>query len=92
MEFCRGCDVLFHDSEYVEGEYNEKITWGHSVYKDSLRLALEAGVKQFGLFHHNQNRTDDAQDEIVADCHRIIREKNSPLQCLAISQGLEFTL
>ncbi|MBF0537033.1 MAG: MBL fold metallo-hydrolase [Nitrospirae bacterium] len=92
LEFSRGADVLFHDSEYVEEEYGEKITWGHSVYKDSLTLAIEAEVKRFGLFHHNQNRTDDAQDDIVLDCHRIIKEKDSPLECFAVYQGLELTL
>ncbi len=92
VEFSRGADVLFHDSEYVEEEYGEKITWGHSVYKDSLRLAIEAQVKQFGLFHHNQNRTDDAEDEIVLDCQRIIKENNSPLNCFAVYQGQEIIL
>ena len=89
LKFSEGADLLVHDSEYREEEYKITKMWGHSVYKDSLRLALEAGVKSFGLFHHNQERSDDAVDEIVADCHRIIDEKGSNLDCFAMYEGQE---
>ncbi|MBF0318281.1 MAG: MBL fold metallo-hydrolase [Nitrospirae bacterium] len=91
-DFAANADLLFHDSEYMEEEYEAKKTWGHSIYKDSLRLAIESGVKSFGLYHHNQNRTDDEQDAIVEDCQRIIARKNSPLKCFAVYQGMEIVL
>ncbi|MBF0564072.1 MAG: MBL fold metallo-hydrolase [Nitrospirae bacterium] len=92
VEFCKGADLLFHDSEYVEDEYEEKKTWGHTAYKNSVRLAIEAQVNRFGLFHHNQNRTDDEQDEIVYDCRRILKAQNSHVECFAVYQGMEITL
>jgi hypothetical protein len=55
-------------------------------------LALDANVKQFGLFHHNQDRSDAALDEIVEGCHGIIEEKNATLQCFAVYTGMEITL
>ncbi|MBF0516666.1 MAG: MBL fold metallo-hydrolase [Nitrospirae bacterium] len=91
-EFCADADLLLHDSEYIGEEYDEKRTWGHTIYNDALRLAIESGVKSFGLFHHNQNRTDDAQDAILEDCQRIIAEKRSTLNCFAVYQGMEIAL
>ena len=92
VEFSANSDLLIHDSEYTEEEYKMTKGWGHTVYKDALRLALDANVKQFGLFHHNQDRSDAALDEIVEDCHGIIEEKNATLQCFAVYAGMEITL
>ncbi len=92
LEFSAGADLLVHDSEYTEENYKITKMWGHSVYTDSLRLAMEAGVMKFGLFHHNQERSDEAQDAIVEDCKRIIQEKDSYLECFAMQEGQEIQL
>lgn len=88
LRFCEGADLLFHDSEYTAEEYKTTKTWGHSVYNDSLRLALEAGVKQFGLFHHNQERTDADLDQIVQDCRHIVQNQGARLECFAVHEGM----
>jgi ribonuclease BN (tRNA processing enzyme) len=82
-----------HDAEFTDEEYNKRTkTWGHSVYRDALRLALEARVRKFGLFHHNQERSDEGVDEIVADCRKIVSSSNEKLECFAVHQGLEIEL
>ncbi|MBM4270677.1 MAG: MBL fold metallo-hydrolase [Deltaproteobacteria bacterium] len=91
-DFSAGADLLVHDAEYTEEEYKKTKTWGHSVYKDSLGLALDAGVKKLGLFHHNQERSDDAVDLIVEDCRRIVKNNHTNLECFALSQGMEVKL
>ena len=53
---------------------------------------MEAGVKRFGLFHHNQDRSDQALDGMVEDCRRIIKEKGSKLECFAVAAGTEIEL
>ncbi len=92
VEFSRGADFLIHDTEFKREEYKLTKTWGHSVYNDALNLALEAGVKKFGLFHHNQERTDNELDKIVQDCQSIIKDHSSNLECFALSSGMEFQL
>jgi ribonuclease BN (tRNA processing enzyme) len=92
-DFSAGADLLVHDAEFTEEEYNKRTkTWGHSVYRDALRLALEARVRKFGLFHHNQERSDEGVDEIVADCRKIVSSSNEKLECFAVHQGLEIEL
>lgn len=92
VEFCRGADVLFHDAEYTPEEYPVRATWGHSTYTTALDLALTAGVKQFGLFHHNQDRSDAEIDAMVEDCRAIIQSRNSALECFGVVQGMEISL
>jgi len=88
--FAKGADLLVHDAEYRPRDYRLTRTWGHSVYKDALRLGLDAGVNRLGLYHHNQERTDTAVDEIVADCRKIIADR--PLECFAVHQDMEIVV
>ena len=88
--FALGADLLIHDAEYCPREYRMTRAWGHSVYTDALRLALDAGVRRLALYHHNQERTDDAVDEMVADCRRIAAGR--PLECFALGQDMEIVV
>ncbi len=92
LDFVRNVDLLIHDSEFTEQEYETSKRWGHSLYKDALKLAMEAQVKKFGLFHHNQDRTDLAIDEMVQNCRDIIHKNGAQVECFAVSEGLEINL
>jgi phosphoribosyl 1,2-cyclic phosphodiesterase len=92
VSFASGADMLVHDAEFTAEEYAHTKGWGHTVYDDAVRLALDAGVKKLGLFHHNQDRDDEGVDRIVEDSRRIIAEHNSSLSCFAVSQNMEITL
>jgi phosphoribosyl 1,2-cyclic phosphodiesterase len=88
--FAEGADLLVHDAEYLPEEYLQTRTWGHSVYTDALSLALDAGVAQLGLFHHNQDRTDQGIEEMVKECRRVAAGR--PLSCFALHQDMEIVL
>ena len=92
MKFSAGADLLIHDAEYTPDEYNAQEEWGHSTYVDALDLAFEAGAKQLGLFHHNQDRFDPEIDMIVEDCNRRIEEKGKSLKCFAVGNDMAFML
>jgi phosphoribosyl 1,2-cyclic phosphodiesterase len=92
LNFSSNADFLIHDAEFTEEEYKRTKRWGHSVYKDALRLALEARVKMFGLFHHNQERTDAELEVIVKDCRGIIKSNKGNLECFALCQETEIKL
>lgn len=92
VDFCAGADLLVHDAEYTPEEYPGRRRWGHSSFSDALELALQAGVKSLGLFHHNQERTDGEVDGIVGRCRRILQEKGAHLECFAVRQDMEISL
>jgi ribonuclease BN (tRNA processing enzyme) len=87
VEFCHGADLVFHDAQYTEEEYQITRGWGHSTYADATQLALDANVKSLGLFHHDPDRTDDALDRHVDFCREMAARARSPLQCFAASEG-----
>ncbi|MDA8422565.1 MAG: MBL fold metallo-hydrolase [Nitrospiraceae bacterium] len=92
LRFAAGADVLIHDAEYTAEQYKLTKGWGHSLYTDALRLAQEAAVKQFGLFHHNQDRSDSELDHMVADCRSIAGTGKNGIHCFALSAGMEIDL
>lgn len=92
VAFCRDADLLVHDAEFTEKEYEHTRGWGHSTYRDALRLALEAGVKRFGLFHHNQDRHDQDLDLIIEECRNRAKAEGSDLDCFGITQDTELIL
>ncbi|MBI5809756.1 MAG: MBL fold metallo-hydrolase [Deltaproteobacteria bacterium] len=92
VKFVKGADMVFHDAEYKRAEYKKTVGWGHSVYLDTLKLAMDAGVKSLGLFHHNQDRTDKEVDGIVTECRKIIARKGGKMKCFAVAAGMEIKL
>jgi phosphoribosyl 1,2-cyclic phosphodiesterase len=88
--FARGADLLIHDAEYRPEDYPQTRTWGHTVFTDALRLALDAGVSRLGLYHHNQDRTDQAVDEMVEQCRKTAAGRS--LECFAVHQDMEIIL
>jgi len=92
VNFSSAADLLIHDAEYTEEEYKTYRTWGHSAYPDALKLALDARVKKFGLFHHNQERTDTAVEEMVTSCRQIIQNHGVRLECFGVYEGMEISI
>ncbi len=92
LNFVQSADLLIHDAEYTEKEYEKTRGWGHSSYPDALKLALNAGVKKLGLFHHNQERVDDEVELIVDECQKEIARHETQLDCFAVRQGARLFL
>lgn len=92
IDFAKDASLLFHDAEYTDEEYQSKKGWGHSSVSDVLDLAVKANVGQLGLFHLNQDRTDDQMDDILRGCNRFFKDKNISTTCFGVSHDFEITL
>jgi ribonuclease BN (tRNA processing enzyme) len=92
IEFCQGVDLLLHDAQYTEEEYKFTRGWGHSNFGDATDLAIEAGVKSLGLFHHDPDRTDNDLDRQVEFCQERIHQKDGKTECFATAEGMEIEL
>jgi phosphoribosyl 1,2-cyclic phosphodiesterase len=92
QEFSADVELLVHDAEYTKEEYEFNEQWGHSTYTTALKLAINAKVKQLGLFHLNQDRTDQDVDGIVDTCQQVVAEMGSNLKCFAVGADMTFTL
>lgn len=74
--FFRGADLLIHDSQYTEKEYQaSKVGWGHSSFERAINSAHKAGVKRLLLFHHDPNRGDTELQELEMRYQSMVRGK-----------------
>jgi len=71
-DYSRNADILIYDAQYTPEEYEQHRGWGHSTWREAVKLAHEAGVRQLILFHHDPLRTDSQVDAIVRDAQREI--------------------
>lgn len=56
--FMREADLAVYDCTFDDDEFASRRGWGHSTWQEGLRLAAAANVTQFGIFHHEPERTD----------------------------------
>ena len=92
VDSCRGADLLFHDAQFTDEEYASTRGWGHSTYSDAVDLAIEAGVKRLGLFHHDPNRTDDDVDRQVDWSRERIQKSGAEIECFGCAEGSEMVV
>lgn len=60
----RQADMLIHDAQYTQEQYERHVGWGHSSIEDAIRFAVLAEVRQLILFHHDPQHTDDDLDRL----------------------------
>ncbi len=65
----RGADVLIHDSQYTDEEYEAKPGWGHTSHSQLLDFAALCEVGSVVTFHHDPSHDDgmldDVHDELI---------------------------
>jgi phosphoribosyl 1,2-cyclic phosphodiesterase len=91
-DFCRGADLLIHDSQYTDADLPEKHGWGHSTAAQARELAAAAGVGHLVLFHHDPDRTDDALDALQAESDAWFAAHAPAVRCTVAREGLTLTL
>jgi phosphoribosyl 1,2-cyclic phosphodiesterase len=59
-------DVLLHDAQYSEDEYEERIGWGHSSVPDAVAFARAVKARRLLLFHHEPTHSDARLEDLEA--------------------------
>ena len=54
----RSADIVLHDAQYLEEEYDTKIGWGHSSVDHAVAFCRAVDARQLVLFHHDPDRSD----------------------------------
>jgi len=55
-----GADLLLHDAQYFEDEYEQKIGWGHSSVETAVEFTSAVGARRLVLFHHEPAHSDES--------------------------------
>lgn len=53
-----GADVVLHDAQYLQEEYDTRIGWGHSSVDQAVAFCGAVDARQLVLFHHDPDRSD----------------------------------
>ena len=88
LDLIRDADILIHDAQYTPEDYQKKRGWGHSCYIDTINMAIDAGVKELYLYHHDPNYDDKAIEAIYKHADQIIRIRNSSMKCHIAKEGM----
>ncbi|HMI22722.1 MAG TPA: MBL fold metallo-hydrolase [Gaiellaceae bacterium] len=65
-------DILLHDAQYFEDEYEERIGWGHSSVSDAVAFARAVGARRLILFHHEPRHTDVSLERLEARARSLV--------------------
>jgi phosphoribosyl 1,2-cyclic phosphodiesterase len=80
-------DIFINDAQYTPEQLaTTRRGWGHSSWKEGVRIAREVGAKTLVLFHHDPDSTDRMVDTIL----RNAREEFDSV--FAASEGMVITL
>ena len=66
VELATEVDVLFHDAQYTDAEYPDKVGWGHSSLPDFAAFVRRTEPGRALMFHHDPEH-DDATLEAMRD-------------------------
>jgi phosphoribosyl 1,2-cyclic phosphodiesterase len=92
VRFVEGADLLIADGQYTDQEYPKKIGWGHARTNTVADLALQAGVKQCAIFHHDPMQTDEAVDDKVMAARERVESHGGKLVIFGAREGLEIKI
>lgn len=88
FDLMRGVDLLIHDAQYTDEEYESRVGWGHSTLSQTVALASKAGVKTLVTFHHDPEHSDEMLDALL---HEALKEE-PPLELVPGRAGSAFEL
>jgi phosphoribosyl 1,2-cyclic phosphodiesterase len=64
IAFAKDCDLLVHDAQYDDDEYQTRMGWGHSTVQQALSNAIQIKPNKVLLTHHDPSRSDSEIQEI----------------------------
>ena len=73
-----GADVVLHDAQYLDEEYEAKIGWGHSSVDDAVAFCRAVDARRLVLFHHEPERSDSALELLQARARELTGSEQAP--------------
>jgi phosphoribosyl 1,2-cyclic phosphodiesterase len=92
VRFVADADLLIADGQYLDDEYPKKVGWGHARATTAIDLAVQAGVKQLAVYHHDPMHTDEVLDAAIETCRERSQRFGSSLVVFGAREGVELKL
>jgi phosphoribosyl 1,2-cyclic phosphodiesterase len=85
----RDADLLIHDAQYGDDEYETHVGWGHSTMSQAMRFATMVRARRVVTFHHDPAHDDASLDALV---DRTQAECECDVDLVAGTEGATFTV
>lgn len=86
-DLARDADVLIHDAQYTDDEYQNRVGWGHSTLQHAVGFAGQMGARELVTFHHDPEHSDVLLDELHSGAKG---QADAPLQISPGRAGATF--
>ena len=87
-ELCADVDLLIHDAQYTDDEYEQRVGWGHSTFDQALAFAELVRARHLVTFHHDPSHSDAMLDDLADE----IRQRRLPFAFTPGIEGATFRL
>jgi phosphoribosyl 1,2-cyclic phosphodiesterase len=71
-------DLLLHDAQYFQDEYDERLGWGHSSVSSAVAYAEAVGAKRLVLFHHDPAHSDETMRKLETEARSLVEDGEDP--------------
>ena len=86
-----GADIFINDAQYTPEQLELHRGWGHSSWREGVRIAIAAGVRNLVLFHHDPDSSDKAIDGILRDARAEFENTWAAAEGMVMTLGEERT-
>ena len=83
VSLSRGVDLLIHDSQYTDAQYEARVGWGHTTFDRAVEFAELSRASRLALFHHDPDHDDATLASLVSSLVKTARPS------MPISAGFE---
>jgi phosphoribosyl 1,2-cyclic phosphodiesterase len=87
-DLAKDADLLIHDAQFTEREYEHRVGWGHSAITDAAKFAELVGARRLVTFHHDPGHSDDTLDQMAWQ----IEQSSAPFELITGQEGRSFTI
>jgi len=67
FDLAHRADLLLHDTQYSEEEYETRVGWGHSTVDQAVAFAAAVEAKAYAPFHYDPTHDDATRDAMLAE-------------------------
>ncbi len=89
IDLAMDADILLHDAQYSNEEYETRKGWGHSSIDDAISFAAVANVKKLLLAHHDPSHSDEMLNTLV---NNIKEKRDTGFIYELAAEGMEILL
>ena len=72
-------DLLLHDAQYFDEEYDDHLGWGHSSVGGAVEFAEAVGARRLVLFHHDPTHSDSTLEKMEAEARSNESDHSPPV-------------